>query len=75
MANNMTTAAQKLRDAAAQIETALVLLNTSSYKCKCCGADRFESFEEAKTYQQFSDTSQKLKASADRLDKKASFAK
>lgn len=56
-----------MRDAARLLETALVLLDTSSTACPHCGRKHFTDIAHARVYEQFSDAPERLRRAADRV--------
>ena len=68
------TPQQLFREAAAKIESALVLLDMRETACSTCGSRRFENFAHAKAYRAFTDTPTRLLEAADRLDDKDIYA-
>ena len=64
----MSAAANRLRKAAREIESALILLNVREVKCDTCAARHFENPDEAKAYEALSDQPDKLRRAADRLE-------
>lgn len=59
-----------LREAAVRIETALVKLDTRTYKCLECGAMKFVNFAHGKAYRHLTDLPDRLRRTADDLDMK-----
>lgn len=57
-----------LRSAARLIERALIQLDMRESPCLECGTKLFAKFEHAKVYQSFSETPDKLKGAAEKLD-------
>jgi len=62
------TPAQLFREAAARIETALVLLNAREHDCTTCGAPIFDDKVEMRIYEQFTNTPEKLRVAAERVE-------
>lgn len=60
-----------LREAAAKIEAALATLNTTQARCNCCRGKTFENYDHAKVFEMFSNSPEKLRQAANRLDNSA----
>lgn len=69
--DNATKAASLLQEAAAKIETALVLLDMRERDCGECGTRHFTNKVHAKTYQQFTNTPHGLRTRAEELVQQA----
>lgn len=61
-------AAALLRQAAANIETALVLLDMDERRCGECRTRHWNNLTHAKTYQQFTNSPHSLRTAAEKLE-------
>jgi len=61
-------APERLRAAARHIEAALVLLDMRKQDCGECGTPHWANLDHARVYQQFTDTPQKLRDAARRIE-------
>lgn len=71
---DMQKAAALLRQAASNIETALLALDTRERDCKECGTRHWRNRTQAKIYQQFTGAPHNLRTAADRLEQQAAEA-
>lgn len=68
------TPQELLREAARRIETVLVLLDTRGSYCPTCGRKHFENLPHARAYEQLTDTPDKLRRLAEKIEQPAPIA-